>query len=106
MATIYRPRGSSYWWGRVQRQGKDHRKSLKTTSKGIAQKRFVAWLDELERTAWGERPRHTFDDMALKFIDDHLPDLKPKSRQRYLVSIDVLTDHFQSLYLDEIASAR
>jgi integrase len=44
--------------------------------------------------------------MALKFIDDHLPDLKPKSQQRYLISIEVLTDHFQGLYLDEIASAR
>jgi integrase/recombinase XerD len=104
MATVYR-RGTQ-WWGRVQRQGKDHRKPLATTSKGIAQKRLAAWLDELERTAWGERPRHTFDDMVLKFIEDHFPNLKPKSRRRYLVSIEVLTDHFEGRYLDEIASAR
>ncbi len=104
MATVYR-RGTQ-WWGRVQRQGKDYRKPLATTSKGIAQKRLAAWLDELERTAWGERPRHTFDDMALKFIEDHFPNLKPKSRRRYLVSIEVLTPHFEGRYLDEITSAR
>jgi integrase len=44
--------------------------------------------------------------MALKFIDDHVPNLKPKSAQRYRVSIEILTDHFEGLYLDEIASAR
>src|SRR5271166_782749 len=106
MATVYRRPGSQWWWGRVQRQGKDHRKPLATTSKGIAQKRLAAWLDELERTAWGERPRHTFDDMALKFTEDHFPNLKPKSRRRYLVSMEVLTDSFEGRYLDEIASAR
>jgi integrase/recombinase XerD len=106
MAAIFRRGGSRQWWGRVQRQGKDHRKSLATTSKGVAQKRLASWLDEFERTAWGERPRHTFDDMALKFIDDHLPTLKPKSQRRYRVSIEILTDSFEGLYLDEIGKAR
>jgi hypothetical protein len=27
---------------------------------------------------------------ALKFIEDHFPNLKPKSRQRYRISIEVL----------------
>lgn len=104
MATIYR-RGRQ-WWGRVQRTGKDYRKPLKTAVEAVARKRLAEWLDELERTAWGEKPRHTFDDMALKFIDEHLPTLKPNSRRRYLTSIAALTDHFESLYLDEITSAR
>jgi integrase len=43
--------------------------------------------------------------MALKFTEDHLPNLKPKSRRRYLVSIEILTDSFEGLYLDEIGSA-
>ena len=104
MATIYR-RGRQ-WWGRVQRSGKLYRQPLKTTDQGTARKRLNEWLDELERSAWGERPRRTFDEMALKFIDDHLPELKPKSQRRYLISIDALTDHFEGRRLDEITSAR
>lgn len=104
MATIYR-RGKQ-WWGRVQRAGTDYRKPLKTTAEATARQRLKDWLDELDRIAWGEKPRRTFDDMALKFIEDHLPTLKPKSRRRYLTSIEILTDSFEGLYLDEIASAK
>lgn len=104
MAAIYR-RGK-IWWGRVQRQGHDLRQSLKTTAEGVARRRLKEWLDELERVAWGERPRRSFDDLALKFIDEHLPRLKPAAAKRYLVSIEALTDSFEGLWLDQVTGAR
>lgn len=104
MASIYK-RGHT-WWGRVQRQGSELRQSLKTPVEGVARKRLNGWLEELDRIAWGEKPRRTFDDLTLRFIDQHLPRLKPGSAKRYLVSIEALTDSFEGLFLDEIGSAR
>jgi len=104
MATIYR-RGRT-WWGRVQRQGKELRQSLKTTARGVAEKRLKKWVDELDAIAYGERPRRTFDDMALRFEEDYLPTLKPSSAKRYQLSIDVLAETLEGLYLDEITSAK
>jgi len=103
MATVYR-RGRT-WWGRVQREGHDLRQSLKTSSKAVAQQRLRAWLEELDRVAWGGKPRRTFDEMAVKFIDEHLPTLKPRAAARYVVSIERLTDSFEGKLLDEIGSA-
>lgn len=104
MATIYK-RGK-VWWGRVQRQGREARQSLKTTTETVARKRLSAWIDELDRIAWGEKPRRTFDELGLRFIDEHLPRLKPNAAKRYLVSIEALTDSFEGSYLDQISSAR
>lgn len=104
MATIYR-RGKT-WWGRVQRQGREIRQSLKTTAEAVARQRLRAWIDELDKVAWGEKPRRTFDDLALRFIDGHLPRLKPTAARRYLVSIEALTDSFEGVYLDQIGSSK
>jgi integrase len=103
MANIYQ-RGKT-WWGRVQRDGQDIRKSLKTKAESVARKRLKAWLDEIEAVSFGDQPRRTFDDAMLKFIDEHLPTMKPSSAKRYLVSIAALTDFFEGKWLDEISSA-
>lgn len=104
MATIYR-RGRT-WWGRVQRQGKELRQSLKTTARGVAEKRLKEWVDRLDAIAYGERPRRTFDDMAVRFEEQYLPTLKPSSAKRYQLSIDVLAETLEGLYLDEITTAK
>lgn len=104
MATVYR-RGQT-WWGRLQRQGREIRQSLKTTSETVARQRLKAWVDELDRVAWGSKPRRTFDDLALRFIDEHLPRLKPMAAKRYLVSIEALTDSFEGINLDQISSSK
>lgn len=104
MATIYK-RGRQ-WWGRVQRQGREIRQPLKTTSEAIARKRLRAWLDEIDAIAWGDKPRRTYDDAMLRFINEHLPTLKPLAAKRYLVSIEQLTESFEGLRLDQITSAR
>jgi len=60
---------------------------------------------EIEAVSFGEKPRRTFDDGALRFIEEHLPTLKPASRTRYLISIEALTDCFEGKFIDEITPA-
>ena len=100
---IYR-RGQK-WWARAQRQGREHRAPLKTSSKTVAEKRYREWLDELEAIAWGDKPRRRFDDAAERFIKEHLPTLKISSARRYGVSLDWLSDEYEGKYLDQIGTA-
>jgi hypothetical protein len=90
---IYR-RGQK-WWARAQRSGREHRTSLKTSSKAIADRRYREWLDDLDAIAWGDKPRRRFDDAAERFIKEHLPTLKVASARRYGVSLDCLADEFE-----------
>lgn len=101
---------SIYWrgriaWGRVERQGREYRQSLKTVSEKTAQQRLKAWVDEIDRVILGGRPRHSFDELTREFCEKHLPDLKPSSRDRYLTSLEALADAFEGLHLDEINGA-
>lgn len=100
MASIYK-RGNFYW-GKVQRDGKVHRRSLRTTSKQIAENRLRKWLDELEAIEWGDKPRRLFDDAMEKFVVEHLPTLKPQSARRYVTSLKQLGQMFAGKYLDQI----
>lgn len=103
MATIYK-RGETYW-GRITRDGRERRQSLKTTSREVAQKRFTVWISRLEASSFGEKPSHTFDEAAVQFIDEHLPTIKQKSATRYGVSIANLTRTFEGMDLAKIGSA-
>lgn len=106
MAGLYR-RGGVYW-GRVQRQGRDIRFSLKTANRGIAEKRFRGWLDEQDGIAWGDKPRRTYAETEERFIREHLPTLKPGAAKRYGVSLKNLAEHFGRAgvaWLDQITRA-
>lgn len=61
---------------------------------------------ELEATAWGEKPRRTFNEAAERFGEEHFPNLKPKSAKRYLVSIANLLVHLDGAFMHEIGTAR
>jgi integrase len=100
---IYR-RGKK-WWARAQRSGREHRTSLKTSSKTVADRRYREWLDELDAIAWGDKPRRRFDDAAERFVREHLPTLKVASSRRYGVSLDWLADEFEGKFLDQIGTA-
>ena len=93
------------WWAEKVFKGKRYRFSLETESLREAQKRFDAKVAELTATHWGEKPRRTFDEASLRFVDEHLPTLKPKSAKRYLVSLGQLAEIFEGKKLDEIGSA-
>lgn len=103
MAAVYR-RGKIYW-ARAQRQGREHRRSLKTSNRKIAGNRLRAWLDELDAIAWGDKPRYSFDEAAARFIREHLTAIKPSAAKRYGVSLKNLALHFGGKPLDRIKKA-
>jgi integrase len=103
MAGIFR-RGRTYW-GRAQRQNRELRRSLKTTNRAVAERRFRGWLDELDATAWGEKPKRTYAQAEEKFIREHLTAIKPNAAKRYGVSLKHLSEHFGGMALDQITSA-
>lgn len=103
MATLYK-RGKR-WWARAQRGGREQRKSLGTANRGIAEKRFRAWLDEIEATAWGDKPRRGWEEAARRFILEHLPTIKRSAAIRYGVSLKHLNLHFAGKMLHQITSA-
>lgn len=103
MASLYK-RGKT-WWGRVQRQGKEWRQSLKTTDKGVAEKRLREWIGQMDSVAWGDKPRVLFEDAVDAFVAEHLSTLKPAGARRYLSSLAALAGTFEGMYLDEITTA-
>lgn len=88
MANVYL-RGKT-WWGRVQKDGEELRKSLETRSESVARGRLKIWLDELETLAWGGKPRHTLNVVMDEFQKQHGSNLRPATLRRYGVSIDHL----------------
>jgi integrase len=73
--------------------------------RAVAEKRFRKWLDQLDAAAWGEKPRRTYAEAEVKFINEHLTTLKPKAAIRYNSSLKHLSEHFGKLALDQITSA-
>jgi integrase len=93
------------WWGRAQRNGKDRRTPLKTTSKTVAERRYRQWRDDLDAIAWGDKPRRRFDEASTRFVKEHLPTLRLSSAKRYGVSLDWLIDEFEGKFLDQLGTA-
>lgn len=102
MAKLYK-RGQTYW-ARAQRKNREFRASLQTTDRRVAERRYRDWLDQLDATAWGDKPRYTFKEAVKKFIGEHFPTLKPSSATRYVVSLKWFGDRFESLFVDQIGT--
>lgn len=100
-----RKRGS-IWWYRITKNGVPHEGSLETSNLGLAKERLERVRQELTASRFGEKPRRTFDEAALRFAREHFKTLRPKSRKRYAVSLQALADHLHGVFLDEIGSAR
>ncbi len=102
MAGLYK-RGATYW-ARAQRKGVEYRRSLETKNRAVAEKRLRGWLEDLEASGWGDKPRRTFHEAAERFIREHLTTVKPSTAKRYGDSLKHLALHFGSKTLDEIKS--
>ena len=100
MAGIYK-RGKVYW-ARAQRAKHEHRESLKTSDRRTAESRYRDWLERLNALAWGDRPRRTFGEAVERFIAEHCATIKPASARRYAVSLKMLSETFEPLFLDQI----
>jgi integrase len=104
MAGMYK-RGKT-WWGRAQRGGREFRESLQTRSESVARKRLRQWLDRLEAAAWGEKPQVTLNEIADRFIREHLPNIRHQSARRYGVSLAHLDRELGHMMLNTIGSAQ
>lgn len=100
MASIYK-RGKKYW-GRAQRDGIERRRSLGTSVRAEAVKRLAKWIEELDGSDWGNKPRVTFRTAMELFLEQHCPTIKPGAAQRYVTSARALYAHMRDKYLDEI----
>jgi integrase/recombinase XerD len=104
VATVYK-RNSTYWI-RFQWRGKEIRRSAHTSSKAVAQKFLAQVLEQHRRVDRGGRPRRSYKDALERFIRDYLPDLKPRTQERYRTSLRQLHAVFGDLCLDEITRGR
>jgi len=69
---------------------------------GAARKRHEEWLASLD--TWGETP-HSYQELAVSFMRDYCPQLKPSAAKRYQVSMRQLDPFFGDKMLDQITSA-
>lgn len=95
------------WWCRTKVDGRDLRRSLRTSDRATAKKRRDAWLAEISHAKFHGEARHTYKEMARKWALEWLPrSVKPGTAQRYLVSSRQLDPYFRDLYVDEITTKK
>lgn len=101
--TLYRRNTSKIWWGRVSHNGKQYRRSLRTSDKAEAKKRLQKWSDDLSHVAFYGESRHTWKEAVVKYLEEVAPGaLKPKTTKRYVVSLGQVDRFLEHLYIDEI----
>jgi integrase len=108
MATnLYRRDGSPYWWARVQINGRDVRRSLRTTDRAVAKRRLKAILDDASRERAGEAPRSarpTWQDAVVRWHEMVASHLRPGTLLRYRSSLRMLDKAFAGRNVDELTS--
>lgn len=89
------------WWGRFQFRGEEHRRSLQTTSRTVAEKRVRQWISDLRASEWGEKPTPKFEDAVVHFFDVS-QELKSSTLRRYQSSLRLLDPMFRGVKLSDI----
>lgn len=94
------------WWIDKRFKAKRHRFSLETRSVEEAQGRRDRIIADMVAGRWSEQRARTFNEAVDRWLDEHLPALKPKSSLRYKVSLVHLLDEYDGEFLTAIRSAR
>lgn len=98
---LYR-RGKT-WWGRLQRGGAEHRRSLRTADKAEARRRLQAWREEVSHAAFYGEARHTYRAAVVRWDTEWLPgNVAPRTADRYRLSLKALDPHFAGFDVDQI----
>jgi integrase len=91
------------FWGRIKVNGKDHRRSLRTTSRTEARKRLADFKKEMEHVAYYGEARHSWKEAVVHYAQDLMPQaVKEGTAKRYLVSLRMVEPHLANLFIDEI----
>ncbi len=99
-------RGATFY-ARIQINGIDERRSLRTGDRKEARARLKAMLEEAEGRRAGIEPpaTHTWQDAVIRFTDTHLPGLRPGAAARYRVTLRQLDPHFAGRDIATLARA-
>jgi integrase len=104
VASIYK-RSGGLWWAKVQRQGRVHRRPLKTKDEGEARRKLSVYVRELDGASFGRCVGDfTVREAIDRFTDEHIPLLKPKAIMRYETSAGWILQHFGEMRLRDIGS--
>lgn len=90
------------WCARIQVDGRDIRRSLRTSSKSEARQRLSKILAEIEHFRFYRDRRHSWKDAVVAWAQEAGGSLKPSTIQRYVVSLGQLRPFLDDLYVDEI----
>jgi site-specific recombinase XerD len=98
-------RRGKIWWGRIQRGGAEHRRSLRTADKAEARRRLKAWGEDVAHAAFYGEARHTYREAVVRWDTEWLPgNVAPRTADRYRLSLKALDPHFAALYVDQITA--
>jgi integrase/recombinase XerD len=94
------------WWARKRRKGLPVLYlNCQTEDKRSARKRADEWADGLIAEGFGESPKKTFADAAIKMAEEHVPHHRLKTIERYTAVLNRFVDAFGTKKLDEIDHA-
>ncbi len=96
-------RRGKIWWGRVQLDKRDLRKSLRTTDKAKARKRRDDWQDELDHARYYGSNRMLWGDAVGRYCLEVMPGaIKESTAKRYLVSFRAVASSLDGKFVDAI----
>lgn len=91
------------WWARITVAGKEHRRSLRTGNRRIAESHFEAWKAELSSAAFFGIRRLTWKEAVIRFSTEVIPNsIKASTATRYLVSLRQVRPTLDTKFLDQI----
>jgi integrase len=92
-------------WGRLTVDGREHRRSLRTSDPREAKVRLAAWRKKVERQAFDIEGGHSFREAVIRWSKEVLPEaVKPSVARRYLTSVVALDPVFGKLPVEGISA--
>ncbi|MGB1214624.1 MAG: tyrosine-type recombinase/integrase [Pikeienuella sp.] len=93
------------WWCKFKVRGKQVRRTLRTSSIVEARKRRDELKAQFQQYRFDGSERHTWKEAVIEWAKHAPSSLKPRSIERYKMSLIVLRPFLDSLYVDEISTA-
>lgn len=92
------------WWCRVQADGTEHRRSLRTSDRKEAERRLAQIKKEISSAVHFGESRLTWKEAVVRYLTEVGPQaIKPATLKRYTVSLGQCGPHLEALFLDQIS---
>jgi integrase len=102
---LYRREVSGVYYLLVKRNGRQFRRSLKTTDFALAKRRLREFEGKASRLAGSQANKQLrFEELAERWLANVRPDLKPSSYSRRVVAIKALTPFFREEIVTKIGA--